>query len=649
MIHGKGELLATRYLMEMAPAVLLLLLGLPILLFLVPSCRTTRGTRSAPGPPGLPFIGNLHQLDNSALHRYLWQLSKKYGPIMSLRLGLVQTLVISSARMAKVVYKTHDLAFSSRPTLLGQQKISYNGLDVAFSPYSDSWRELRRIWVHNLFSPKRAGSFRPIRQEEVSRMIDKISKLATSSKLANLSEMLATLTSNIISRIALGKRYDDNGHKTRRYLRIIRESEAASLVFFVSDYFPPLGWLDRCTRSYYRLQKNLKAMDIFYQEQIDEHLNPKRPKSTQEDIIDIFLQLRKGQLSSFNLTMDHIKAMLMVMEQHHHKLSFLSLDTFGTTLYGSRSISLIINSYTTVAFFCLIPTSYMRNVLLGATETSTATIVWAMTELMRSPPFMKKAQNEVRLLIGKGVNVEEDDLENLPYLKAVVKETMRLHPADALSVPRETNQSSIIHGYEIQPKTLAFVNAWAIERDPEAWENPEEFLPERFLGDNTIDFKGRHFELVPFGAGRRGCPGMSMAATTMELVLASLLHSFGWELPAGTENFLLGQSGLVVRPKHDLCLVPNAFAEHVTRKGELLAASYLIDMDPAVLLLLLGLLPILLLFLVPRWRTPGGAGSAPGPPGPPFIGNLHQLDNSALHRYLWQLSKKYGPIMCWKI
>ncbi|KAK2998494.1 hypothetical protein RJ639_023212 [Escallonia herrerae] len=416
--------------------------------------------------------------DNSALHRYLWQLSKKYGPIMSLRLGLVPTLVISSARMAKEVYKTHDLAFSSRPTLLGQQKISYNGLDVAFSPYSDSWRELRRIWVHNLFSPKRAESFRPIRQEEVSRMINKISKLATSSKLANLSQMLATLTSNIISRIALGKRYDDDGHETRRYLGIIRESEAASLAFFVSDYFPPLGWLDRCTRSYYRLQKNLKEMDIFYQEQIDEHLNPERPKSTQEDIIDILLQLRKDQLSSLNLTIGHIKAMLM-------------------------------------------------NVLLGATETSTATIVWAMTELMRNPPFMKKAQNEVRPLMGKGVNVEEDDLENLPYLKAVVKETTR---------------------------------------DPEAWDNPEEFLPERFLGDNTIDLKGRHFELVPFGAGRRGCPGMSVAATTVELAVASLLHSFDWELPAGIEKEDMDtevQSGLVVRPKHDLCLVPKAFAEHV--------------------------------------------------------------------------------------
>ncbi|KAK3018104.1 hypothetical protein RJ639_004789 [Escallonia herrerae] len=517
LVKRKGELLAASSLIDMVPAVLLLLLGLPILLlFLVPRCRTTGGTRSAPGPPGLPFIGNLHQLDNSSLHRYLWQLSKKYGPIMSLRLGLVPTLVISSARMAKEVFKTHDLVFSGRPSLRGQQKLSYNGIDMAFSPYNDSWRELRRVYVLHLFSPKRDKSFRLIRQEEVSRMINKISKLAISSKLANLSEMLATFTSNIITRIALGKQYDDDGHEARRFLEMGRESRAVFMTFFISDYFPPLGWLDRSTRSYYRLQKKFKETDIFYQELIDEHLNPERPKSTQEDIIDILLQLRKDQSSSFNLTMDHIKAMLM-------------------------------------------------DILLGGTETNTATIVWAMTELIRIPPFMKKAQEEVRQLIGKGVNVEEDDLEKLPYLKAVVKETMRLHPAGPLLLPRETTQSCVIDGYKIQPKTLVFVNAWAIGRDPEAWENPEKFLPERFLGDSTVDFKGHHFGLVPFGAGRRGCPGMSMGAMTVELALANLLHSFDWELPAGTEKEDIGtegKSGLVVSPKHDLCLIPKAFVEH---------------------------------------------------------------------------------------
>ncbi|KAK2980498.1 hypothetical protein RJ640_022500, partial [Escallonia rubra] len=490
-----GELLAASYLIDMVPAVLFLLLGLPILLlFLVPRCRTTGGTRSAPGPPGLPFIGNLHQLDNSALHRQLWQLSKKYGPIMSLRLGLVPTLVISSAGMAKEVFKTNDLAFSGRPTFLGQQKLSYNGLDMAFSPYNDSWRELRRVFVLYLFSSKRAQSFRPIRQEEVSRMVNKISKLATSSKLANLSEILATLMSNIICGIAFGKQYDDDGRETHWFHRLIREIDSPEVI---------IGY-KRISRKWISCTKNSSTSTS-----IQEGQSPHR---------------RTSLISCYNLG----------------RTSYLHLISLWITLKGCSCLIRVLLSF-------------------DATETITATVVWAVTELVRNPPVMKKAQKE-------GASVEEDDLEKLPYLKAVLKETMRLHPAGPLLLPRETTQSCVINGYEIQPKTLVFGNAWAIGKDPEALENPEKFLPERFLGDSTIDFKRHHFELLPFGVGRRGCPGMSMGATIVELALANLLQAFDWELPVGIDKediAIEGKSGLVVHPKHDLSLVPNAFAKHV--------------------------------------------------------------------------------------
>ena len=146
-----------------------------------------------PGPPGLPFVGNMHQLNFSTLHSHLRQLSQKYGPLMTIRLGFVPTLVVSSAEMAKEVLKTHDLVCCSRPTLFGQQKLSYNQLDVAFSPYNDYWREMRKICVLHLFSSKRVQSFRHIREDEVSQMIEKISNLAAASKLANLNEIVMSL------------------------------------------------------------------------------------------------------------------------------------------------------------------------------------------------------------------------------------------------------------------------------------------------------------------------------------------------------------------------------------------------------------------------------------------------------------------------
>ncbi|KAM7519645.1 hypothetical protein LguiB_018607 [Lonicera macranthoides] len=371
----------------MAILLVFLLLGIPLFLLLLNHRKNGERLLSPPGPRGLPFIGNLHQLDTAFLPRYLWQLSKKYGPLMSLQLGFVPTLIVSSAKMAKEVLKTHDLVFCSRPGLLGLQKLSYNGLDVAMSPYNDSWREVKKIVTLRLLSSKRVQSFRPIREEEIT--------------------------------------------------------------------FPLIGWIDNVTGNCARLGRIFSEMDLMYQEFIDDHLDPKRNNSSQEDIIDIFLQLREEQSSS-DFSFDHIKGILM-------------------------------------------------NIFLGGTDTSSATVIWAMTELMKNPSLMKKAQEEVRKLVGEKGRVDEDDLQKLPYLEAVVKETLRLHPALPLLIPRETVKSCVIDGYEIRPKTLVYVNAYAIGRDPECWKDPEMFFPERFL-NSTIDYKGLDFELIPFGAGRRKCP-----------------------------------------------------------------------------------------------------------------------------------------------
>ena len=170
--------------------------------------------------------------------------------------------------------------------------------------------------------------------------------------------------------------------------------------------------------------------------------------------------------------------------------------------------------------------------LVGATDTTSATTVWAMTALLKNPRVMKKVQEELRNLGNENDFLHEDDIQKLPYLKAVIKETLRLHLPAPLLVQRETNEPCILEGYEIPAKTIVYVNAWAIHRDPNTWKDPEEFLPERFL-DSTTDFRGQDFEFIPFGAGRRICPGMLMAIASLDLILANLLRSFDWELPPG--------------------------------------------------------------------------------------------------------------------
>ncbi|GAV75857.1 p450 domain-containing protein [Cephalotus follicularis] len=425
---------------------------------------------------------------------------------MSLKLGLVPTIVISSAKLAKEVMTTQDKIFCSIPQFLGQHKLSYNGLDLAFAPYGAYWREMRKVCDVHLFNSRRVQSFRSIREEEVSRMMEKISK---SDAITNLSKEMMCLSSTIICRAAFGKRYENEENERSGFKVILNETQAMLGTYFASDHFPFIGGLiDRLTGLIARLEKNFIELDMFCQVLIDDHLDPNRPKPAQEDILDILLQTWKDGGSNIKLTWDQIKGVLV-------------------------------------------------DIFIGGTDTTAASVTWAMTFLMKNPRIMKKAQEEVRNLCGNKGFANEDDVQNLPYLKAVVKETLRLQPVVPLLIPRETMQSCKLDGHDIPAKRIVYVNAWAIGRDPEAWENPEDFNPDRFIG-SYIDLKGQDFGLIPFGGGRRICPGMNMGIATVHIALSNLLYKFDLELPAGMMREDLDFEmlpGIAMHKKNDLCIV----------------------------------------------------------------------------------------------
>jgi len=290
--------------------IFILLVTLPIVLNFL--AKKGRKNVMPPGPIGLPFIGNLHQYDDLTPHIYFSKLAKKYGKIFSLKLGSTPIVVISSAKLAKEVMKTQDLAFCSRPSTLCQQKYSYNAQDIAASPYNDNWKELRKICVGHLFSPKKVQSFIPIREDEVSKVIKKISQQAAASQIINLSDIVISLTNTIICKIAFGIRYDEETHEKRKFAELSTMAEELMTHFFFSDYFPMFGWLDKLFGNISRLEKNFNDLDEFFEELINQHLNPNRPKSMEGDIIDLLLQLRKEQSTSIDLTLDNIKGILMV-------------------------------------------------------------------------------------------------------------------------------------------------------------------------------------------------------------------------------------------------------------------------------------------------------------------------------------------------
>ncbi|KAH9740742.1 cytochrome P450 83B1 [Citrus sinensis] len=475
----------------MALLVLGILFGLPIfLLFLLQKHRKNTSAKFPPGPPGLPIIGNLHQFDATNLAFYLWKLSKQYGPIFSLRLAFRPAIVISSVKLVKEAFKTHDLQFAGRPVLLGLQTLSYNYLGVTFTPHYNEWRDMRKRFVTYLLNSNRIEQFRRVRKDEIFRMVEKISKLGDaadedgSSKVPiNLSEIAMTCVRNIIFRVTFRKRFEDDGPAAvNRLDYLLAETQLLSGTIFFSDCsFSFIGnCLDRITGMHRRLQNHFKDCDRYYQQLIDDHLDPKRPQAARQqgDLIDDLLNLTKAG----DLTLDDVKAAIM-------------------------------------------------EIFIGATDTSKVTIEMAMTHLMKNPEAMKKAQEEVTSVAKDKGFVDEDDIPRLEYINAVIKETMRIQPA-AQFIPKATTERCVIDGYHIPAETMVLVNVWAIGRDPQVWDKPDKFIPERFVGSN-IDMGGQNFEFIPFGSGRRICPGITIALPSVELALANLLYKFDWKMPHG--------------------------------------------------------------------------------------------------------------------
>uniref|UniRef100_A0AAU8CIE8 Cytochrome p450 n=1 Tax=Corchorus olitorius TaxID=93759 RepID=A0AAU8CIE8_9ROSI len=464
-----------------------------------------------PSPPKLPIIGNLHQVGKLP-HRSFWALSRKYGSLMFLHIGHTPTLVVSSAETAQEIVKNHDIVFSNRPITTAVNILLYGCKDFGFAPYGEYWRQARKICVLQLLSLKRVQSFHFAREEEVLLLIDKIrSRCCLGGGPINLSEMLLVTSHNIISRCVIGRKGDEEvsggchfGELTRRIMRQISE-------FNVGDMFPCLRWLDFITGFIGRLKATSKEIDAFLDQVIEDHMTHD-DQNDKKDFVRILLQLQKDGVLGSELSRDNLKAILA--------------DMF---VAGTESVA-------------------------TATE-------WAMAELMRNPNVMNKAQEEVRRVVGKRRKIEAEDINEMKYLKCIVKETLRLHPPAPLMSPRQTSASAKLGEYDIPAKTRVLVNVWAIQRDPKLWDMPEVFLPERFE-NVTLDFKGQNFELIPFGIGRRICPGMSFGVVAVEYVLANLLHWFNWKLPDGMvgEKLDLTEAfGLGVCMKFPLRLVPEIY------------------------------------------------------------------------------------------
>lgn len=280
-----------------------------VLSFLLLIKTKTHNKKLPPGPPKLPLLGHLH-LIGSLPHRSLWKLSRKYGPIMLLRLGSVPTIVISSAAAAREVLQVHDLVCCSRPLLAASARFSYNFLDIGLSPYTDHWREVRKICVLELFNARRVQSFHLIREEEVSLLLKTIAQASSLAIPVDLSEESYTLTANMITRIAFGKRFGGGELDNGNFQQLIRRAIAALGSFSMTDFFPSVGWIiDRLSGVNGRLEKSFVELDAFFRQVVE------GTSQNEENIVDVLLEMERDHSElddALQLTRDCIKAIIMV-------------------------------------------------------------------------------------------------------------------------------------------------------------------------------------------------------------------------------------------------------------------------------------------------------------------------------------------------
>ncbi|KAL1190455.1 Cytochrome P450 81D11 [Cardamine amara subsp. amara] len=436
--------------------------------------KINRKPNLPPSPAySLPVLGHLYLL-KQPLHRTFLSLSQSIGnaPIFHLQLGNQLVYIISSNSIAEECFTRNDVVLANRPELIIGKYVGYNNTNMVAAPYSDHWRNLRRIAAVEIFSSHRISTFTSIRKDEIRRLITHLSKDSLHGFVeVEMKSSLVNLAFNNILMMIAGKRFYGGGTEDNDEAKLVREliSEvvAGAGSGNLADYLPIIRWVSDYEK---RIKILGNKVDGFLQNLVDE----KRAEKTkgQKTLIDHLLSFQETQPEYYTDVI--IKGLILAL-------------------------------------------------IVAGTDTSSVTLEWAMTNLLNHPKILEKARAEIDEKIGPDRLIEESDIVNLHYLQNIVSETLRLYPAVPLLLPHFSSDDCKVGGYDMPRGTLLLTNAWAMHRDPGLWEEPEEFKPER------LEREGEAKKLMPFGMGRRACPGAELGKRLVSLALGCLIQCFEWE------------------------------------------------------------------------------------------------------------------------
>lgn len=492
----------------------LLLLLIPITaIFLAYKLYQRLRFKLPPGPHPWPIVGNLYDI-KPVRFRCFAEWSQAYGPIISVWFGSTLNVIVSNSELAKEALKEKDQQLADRHRSRSAAKFSRDGKDLIWADYGPHYVKVRKVCTLELFSPKRLEALRPIREDEVTAMVESIFKDVTNpenlGKSILLKKYLGAVAFNNITRLAFGKRFmnsegviDEQGLE---FKAIVANGLKLGASLAMAEHIPWLRWMFPLEEEAFA--KHGARRDRLTRAIMEEHtLAREKSGGAKQHFVDALLTLQ----DKYDLSEDTIIGLLWDM-------------------------------------------------ITAGMDTTAISVEWAMAELIKNPRVQQKVQAELDHVIGLDRVMSESDFSNLPYLQSVAKEALRLHPPTPLMLPHRANANVKIGGYDIPKGSNVHVNVWAVARDPAVWKDPEEFRPERFL-EEDVDMKGHDFRLLPFGAGRRVCPGAQLGINLVTSMLGHLLHHFNWAPPEGVNPEDLDMSenpGLVSYMRTPLQAIPTS-------------------------------------------------------------------------------------------
>nr|QWK52332.1 cytochrome P450 705A32-1 [Isatis tinctoria] len=467
-----------------------------------------------PSPPSLPIIGHLHLLLSVLIHKSFQKLSSKYGPFLYLRIFNVPIVLVSSSSIAYEIFKTHDMNVSFRGLPPIHESLLFGSSTFLMAPHGDYWKFMKKLTVTNLLGSQALERSRGMRAEELERFYSSLLDKAIKSESVEISKEAMKLSNNIIFKMLMGRSFcwEEDGEVERARGLVIESFALFKKIFLATLLRRPL---EKFGISLFK-QDILSVSGRFgelLERILRKHEEEKPSEQQSADMMDVLLEAFRDENAEYKITRKHIK-------------------------------------------------SFLIELFIAGTDSVGQTTQWTMAEIINKANILERLREEIDCVVGNSRLIQETDLPNLPYLQAVVKEGLRLHPPAPLFL-RTFREGCKIGGFYVPEKTTLVVNAYALMRDPDSWEDPLEFKPERFLASSILsgqeeERREQALEYIPFGSGRRGCPGANLAYVFIGTAVGTMVQCFDWRIKGDKVNMEEAVGGMNLAMAHPLKCIPVA-------------------------------------------------------------------------------------------